>query len=120
MANIKGLIFCVFGDACPSCRGMDALKVLDVIRQETSLDFVDFHPQICTEQGNQFLKDLLDNINIDKLYVAGCDPLMQQKLFLKTFKAAGFDKARHVAFDVRNLTTEQAVAGIKELIKNNP
>jgi len=77
MAKIKGLILCVFGGACPSCKGMDVLKVLDAVRQETSVDFVDFHPQICTEDGNQFLKDLLDTMDIDKLYVAGCDPLMQ-------------------------------------------
>lgn len=120
MAKIKGLILCVFGGTCPSCKEMDVFKVLDAMRRENLVDFVDFHPQICTEDGNQYLKDLLNNTNIDKLYVAGCDPLTQKKMFRKTFKAAGFDKSKHIAFDVRNLTTEQAVTGIKELIKNNP
>jgi len=120
MAGIKGLILCVFGGTCPSCNEMDVLKVLDAIRQEKLVDFVEYHPQICTEDGNQYLKDLLSNMSIDKLYVAGCDPLMQQKMFRKTFKAVGFDKTKLIAIDVRSLTTEQAVSSIKELIKNNP
>jgi heterodisulfide reductase subunit A-like polyferredoxin len=120
MAGIKGLILCVFGGTCPSCKEMDVLKVLDAIRQEKLVDFVEYHPQICAEDGNQYLKDLLGNMSIDKLYVAGCDPLMQKKMFQKSFKAVGFDKAKLIAIDVRSLTTEQAVAGIKELIEKNP
>jgi len=120
MANIRGLILCVFGGTCPSCKEMDVLKVLDAIRQEKLVDFVEYHPQICTEDGNQYLKDLLGNMSIDKLYVAGCDPLRQQKMFRKAFKAAGFDKSKLFAIDVRSLTTEQAISGIKELINNNP
>ncbi|MFA5114182.1 MAG: heterodisulfide reductase subunit A-like protein [Candidatus Margulisiibacteriota bacterium] len=99
---------------------MDTLGVLNAIRREKLVDFVALHPQLCADDGDQYLRVLLDNKDIDKLYVAGCDPLMQKKLFRETFEAVGFDAAKHVGFDVRNLTTEQAVSAIKDLIKNNP
>ena len=120
MAAKKGLILCVCQGTCPSFKKMDIMEVLNAIRREKLVDFVTLHPQLCADDGDQFLKVLLDNKDVDKLYIAGCDPLMQQKMFRDAFEADGFDKAKHVAFDVRNLTTEQAVAGIKELIKNNP
>lgn len=120
MPNKKGLILCVCQGTCPSFNKMDMLEVLNAIRREKLVDFVSLHPQLCADDGDQYLKVLLDNKDIDKLYVAGCDPLMQQKMFRETFEAVGFDKAKHVAFDVRNLSTEQAVSALKELIKNNP
>ena len=57
---------------------------------------------------------------MDKLYVAACDPLMQQKMFRDAFEAVGFDKTKHIPLDIRNKTTEEAVSAIKEIIKNNP
>lgn len=120
MPNKKGLILCVCQGTCPSFNKMNVLEVLNAIRREKLVDFVSLHPQLCADDGDQYLKVLLDNQDIDKLYIAGCDPLMQQKMFRDAFEADKFDKAKHVAYDVRNKTTEEAVAGIKELIKNNP
>ena len=120
MANKKGLILCVCQGTCPSFKKMDTLEVLNGIRREKLVDFVALHPQLCADDGDQYLRVLLDNKDIDKLYIAGCDPLMQKKMFRDAFEADGFDKAKHIAFDVRNLTTEQAISGIKDLIKNNP
>jgi len=120
MANKKGLILCVCQGTCPSFNKMNVLEVLNAIRREKLVDFVALHPQLCADDGDQYMRVLLDNKDVDKLYIAGCDPLMQKKLFKDTFAADGFDAAKHVGFDVRNLTTEQAVAAIKELIKNNP
>ncbi len=120
MANKKGLILCVCQGTCPSFNKMNTLEVLNAIRREKLVDFVALHPQLCADDGDQYMKILLDNKDVDKLYVAGCDPAMQQKLFRETFAAVGFDPVKHIGLDVRNLTTEQAVAALKELIKNNP
>jgi len=116
----KGLILCVCQGTCPSFKKMDTTEVLNAIRREKLVDFVSLHPQLCADDGDQYLEILLDNKNIDKLYVAGCDPLMQQKMFRDAFKAVGFDASKHIGFDIRNKTTEEAVAVIKEAIKNNP
>jgi len=116
----KGLILCVCQGTCPSFKKMDIFEVLNAIRREKLVDFVSIHPQLCADDGDQYFKILLDNKDIDKLYIAGCDPLMQQKMFRDAFTAIGFDKSKHVPLDIRNKTTEEAVATIKEVIKNNP
>jgi len=116
----KGLILCVCQGTCPSFKKMDVFEVLNAIRREKVVDFVSLHPQLCADDGDQYLKTLLNNKDIGKLYVAACDPLMQQKMYRDAFEASGFDKANHVPLDIRNKTTEEAVSAIKELIKNNP
>ena len=116
----KGLILCVCQGTCPSFKKMDVFEVVNSVRRERLVDFSCIHPQLCADDGDQYLQVLLDNKDVDKLYVAGCDPLMQQKMFKDSFAAIGFDKARHVALDIRNKTTEEASAAVKELIQKNP
>ena len=116
----KGLILCVCQGTCPSFKKMDIFEVLNAIRREKLVDFVSIHPQLCADDGDQYLQVLLDNKDVDKLYVAGCDPLMQQKMFRDAFAAIGFDKTKHIALDIRNMSTEEAVTAIKKLISNNP
>ena len=99
---------------------MDVFEVLNAIRREKVVDFVALHPQLCADDGDQYLKVLLNNKDIEKLYIAACDPLMQQKMFRDAFEAAGFDKSKHIPLDIRNKTTEEAVSAINELVKNNP
>ena len=41
-------------------------------------------------------------------------------MFRDAFEAAGFDKAKHFALDIRNKTTEEAVEAIKQLAEENP
>ena len=115
----KGLILCVCQGTCPSFKKMDIFEVLNAIRREKLVDFVSLHPQLCADDGDQYLKILLDNKDINKLYVAGCDPLMQQKMFCDAFEAVGFDKTKHIALDIRNMSTEEAVSAIKKLIEDN-
>lgn len=112
----KGLIMCVCQGTCPSFKKMEIIEVLNRVRKEKIVDFVSLHPQLCAEDGDQYLKALLPNKDIEKLYVAACDPLMQQKMFRESFEAIGFDKSKHEAIDIRNMTTEEAVAAIKAAI----
>jgi heterodisulfide reductase subunit A-like polyferredoxin len=98
---------------------MDIFEVLNAVRREKLVDFVALHLQLCADDGDEFLRILMANKEIDKLFVAGCDPRMQQKMFKDAFKQAGFDPSHHFAVDVRNMTTEEALRTIKELIKQN-
>ena len=109
-----GLIMCVCQGTCPSFKKMEIFEVLSRIRKEKIFDFVALHPQLCAEDGDQYLRLLLANKEIEKLYVAACDPLMQQKMFRDSFDAVGFDKSKHEAIDIRNMTSDEAVAAIKE------
>ena len=61
-------------------------------------------------------KVLLAGKETDRLYIAACDPRMQEKMFRDAFDAAGFDKSRLVSLDVRNKTTEEAVEAIKDMV----
>lgn len=115
----KGLLLCVCQGTCPSFKGMDIFEVLNTIRREKLVDFVALHPQLCADDGDEFLKVLMANKNIDKLFVAGCDPRMQQKMFKDAFNEAGFDATHHFAVDIRNMKTEEAINAIKKLIEQN-
>lgn len=112
----KGFVLCVCQGICPSFQKMDIFNVLSVVRREKIFDYVCLHPQLCVGDGDEFLKVLLAGKQTDRLYIAGCDPRMQEKMFRDALDASGFDKSRLVALDIRNKTTEEAVEAIKGMI----
>ncbi len=116
----RGFVLCVCQGTCPSFTKMDIFGVLSDVRREKLFDYVCLHPQLCVGDGDEFIKVLLSGGETEKLYVAGCDPRMQEKMFRDAFEAAGFDKEKHVALDIRNKTTEEAVAAIKKMAVGNP
>lgn len=120
MSGKKGFVLCVCQGTCPSFTKMDIFGVLADVRREKIFDYVCLHPQLCVGDGEGFLKVLLSGGETEKLYIAACDPQMQCKMYRDAFESIGFDKANHIALDIRNKTTEEAVAAIKELAANNP
>lgn len=113
----RGLLLCVCQGTCPSFHQMDIFEVLNSLRRDKLIDWVGVHPQLCADDGDVYLKELLNGADdLDRLYVAGCDPTMQKKMFRFTFEEAGFDPAKHKGVDIRNMTSEQAIAAIKRLI----
>lgn len=112
----KGLLLCVCQGTCPSFKGMDIFGVINEIRRKKLVDFVAIHPQLCAEDGDEFLKALLKSKEIEKLFVAACDPRMQQKMFKDAFEEAGFDLTKHFGVDIRNMNTEQAIKAIEDCI----
>jgi len=116
----KGFILCVCQGTCPSFTKMDIFAVLSDVRREKLFDYVCLHPQLCVDDGDEFIQVLLSGGETEKLYVAGCDPRMQGKMFRDAFEAAGFDKEKHIALDIRNKTTEEAVSAIKKMAAENP
>ncbi|WP_232503774.1 heterodisulfide reductase subunit A-like protein [Thermotoga profunda] len=98
---------------------MNVFEVLNAIRRENLVDFVALHPQLCADDGDTYLKTLTKDDQIEKLYVAGCDPAMQKKMYRDAFETSNFDRSKHVGVDIRNMTTEQAIEAIKNMIKNS-
>lgn len=115
----KGLLLCVCQGTCPSFQKMNVFEVLNAIRRENLVDFVALHPQLCADDGDAYLKTLTKDEQIEKLYIAGCDPAMQKKMYRDAFEESGFDRSKHFGVDIRNMTTEQAVEAIRNVIKNN-
>lgn len=116
----KGFVLCVCQGTCPSFTKMDIFGVLSDVRREKIFDYVCLHPQLCVGDGEEFLKVLLSGGNTDKLYIAACDPQMQSKMYRDAFEAIGFDKTRHIALDIRNRVTGDAVAAIKQMAADHP
>ena len=113
----RGLLFCVCLGTCPSFKDTNEYEVLNAIRREKLVDWVGIHPQLCSTDGDEYLKTLLSNSNVDELYVAGCDPVMQKKMFRDAFDAAGFDRDKHIGIEVRNMRTEEVIGTIKKTIQ---
>jgi len=112
----KGLLLCVCQGTCPSFQGMDIFEVGNALRREKLVDYFAIHPQLCARDGDVFLETLLLGDSTDELYIAACDPLMQQKMFRDALENAGFDKEKMHGLDIRNKSTEEAIAAIKELL----
>ena len=112
----RGLLLCVCQGTCPSFHDMNVFDVANGIRREKLVDYVAVHPQLCARDGDQFLGTLLAGGDTEHLYVAACDPNMQVKMFRDALRGAGFDAEKVSGVDIRNMTTEQAIAAIKNLI----
>ncbi|MDI3474920.1 MAG: hypothetical protein PWQ79_750 [Thermococcaceae archaeon] len=113
--HVKGLILCVCQGTCPSFQKMNVFEILNHFRREKKVDFVALHPQLCATDGDNFWRALLKNgEDIEKLFVAGCDPVMQKKMFGWTFKELGFDDHKFIGVEIRNMTTEEAIQAIDE------
>lgn len=122
----RGLLLCVCQGTCPSFQAMDTFEVLNTLRRENIFEWVGVHPQLCAEDGDRYLKELLKGAEIDELYVAACDPTMQRKMFRDAFDGAGFERDKHIGIEIRNMNTEQVVNKIREAVsereqsQNNP
>ncbi len=113
----RGLLLCVCQGTCPSFQKMNIFEVANTLRREKLVDYVAIHPQLCARDGDQFLGTLLAGGGTDHLYVAACDPTMQLKMFRDALREAGFSEEKVSGVDIRNMSTEQAVAAIKALIQ---
>ncbi|MGQ9706363.1 MAG: heterodisulfide reductase subunit A-like protein [bacterium] len=111
-----GLLLCVCQGTCPSFEKMNIFEVLNALRKEEKIDFVSLHPQLCSDDGDEFLKVLLSGGKVDKIIIAGCDPTMQKKMFRYAFEEVGFSPDKLIPVDIRNMNTEQVISAIKSLI----
>ena len=103
--NVKTLI-------C-NARGMDPFRYSDTNSPEieTELDVADdmVRSQICAEDGNQVLQDVLRSAESDSdtyVMVTACPQEKQLKLFDKALRRTDFEKDRSVILDVRRSASE--------------
>ncbi|MCQ5340633.1 MAG: heterodisulfide reductase subunit A-like protein [Candidatus Methanomethylicia archaeon] len=112
---MKGLILCVCQGTCPSFSKMNIFEVMNYFRRNKKVDFVAIHPQLCATDGDNFWRVLLSkNDLIDKIIVAGCDPIMQKKMFSWVFKELSFDESKFIGVEIRNMNTEEAIKAIEK------
>lgn len=114
-AKRPGLVMCVCTGKCPGFEQLDIWDFINQVRVELPVEFGMIHPQLCEEDGDRFLADLLTAER--PLVVAGCAPTMQYKLFRDAFAAKGMDvKTSMLSLDIRDMSTEQAVAKVADAL----
>lgn len=112
----KGLLLCVCQGTCPSFQKMDTFEVLNTLRREGIFEWVGLHPQLCADDGDRYLRELLRGAQIDELYVAACDPTMQRKMYRDAFDDVGFPRDKHIGIEIRNMNTQQVIDEIKKAV----
>ena len=110
-----GLIMCVCTGKCPGFSKMDIWDFINRVRIELPVEYGFIHPQLCEEDGDRFLADMLKAGR--KLVIAGCAPNMQFKLFRDAFETAAMDiKTDMVPLDIREMTTDEAVDKVSKAL----
>ena len=113
--ELPGLIMCVCTGKCPGFSKMDVWDFINRVRVELPVEYGFIHPQLCEEDGDRFLADILKAGR--KLVIAGCAPNMQMKLFRDAFETAGMDiKTDMVPLDIREMTTDEAVEKVSKAL----
>ena len=113
--ELPGLVMCVCTGKCPGFAKMDIWDFINRVRIELPVEYGFIHPQLCEEDGDRFLADMLKAGR--KLVIAGCAPNMQMKLFRDAFEAAGMDiKTDMVPLDIREMTTDEAVEKVSKAL----
>ncbi len=106
-------ILCNCTGECPGFKDMNFWQLLNFIRNELNSEYAVLHPQLCVEDGDRFLQEILKP---NTLYIIGaCDPRMQKKMFRDAFEKTGinFDE-QVISLDLRAISTEQALEKVKE------
>ncbi|MCE5314457.1 MAG: hypothetical protein ABFD49_05455 [Armatimonadota bacterium] len=113
--ELPGLIMCVCTGKCPGFSKMDIWDFINRVRVELPVEYAFIHPQLCEEDGDRFLADLLKSGR--KLVIAGCAPNMQYKMFRDAFETVGMDvKVDMVPLDIRDMSTDEAVKKVSKAL----
>jgi heterodisulfide reductase subunit A-like polyferredoxin len=113
---LPGLIMCVCTGKCPGFSKMDIWDFINRVRIELPVEYAFIHPQLCEEDGDRFLADLLKAKR--KMVIAGCAPNMQYKMFRGAFESEGMDvKESFVPLDIRDMSTDDAVAKVSAALE---
>lgn len=114
--KLPGLILCVCTGKCPGFSKMDLWDFVNRVRIELPVEYAFIHPQLCEEDGDRFLADILKAER--PMVIAGCAPNMQLKLFRDAFAGAGLDVKRDLTpLDVRDMTTEEAFRKVADALE---
>lgn len=111
-------IMCVCTGKCPGFEKMDVWDFINTIRMILPVEYGIIHPQLCEQDGDRYLEDTLKAGR--KVFIGGCAPAMQYKLFRDAFEKRGLNvKTDLVPMDVRDMTTEEAVNKVTEELKRH-
>ncbi len=115
-AQRPGLILCVCTGKCPGFAKMDIWDFINRVRVELPVEYAIIHPQLCEEDGDRYLADILRAKR--PLVIAGCTPNMQYKMFRDAFAGQELDVKRDMhPVDIRDMTTDAAVEKVTAALR---
>ncbi len=95
---------------------MDIWDFINRVRLELPVRYAIIHPQLCVEDGDRYLDNTLKKGQL--VFVGGCAPEMQFKLFRDAFTRQGLDVKRDlVPIDIRAMTTDEAFNKVAARLK---
>ncbi len=112
ICNCKGL--------CPSFKDADMNTLPFHLESEMDIQYSVLHPMVCGQGGNIVLTELLRESAADPdTYVvsAACAPKVQDELFRKVLRKAGFDEKRFVPVDIRGTDNEGITKRLKDRVE---
>jgi len=115
-AQRPGLILCVCTGKCPGFAKMDIWDFINRARVELPVEYGVIHPQLCEEDGDRYLADILKAKR--PVLIAACTPNMQYKMVRDAFAEQGMDVKRDMRpVDVRDMTTDAAVEKVAAALR---
>jgi len=101
---------------CPGFAKLDMWSLINCVRNEMDVEYAVIHPQLCVDDGDNFLRDLVQPGV--RYIIGGCDPRMQRKMFKDVFADKGLDfEAQVTSLDLRDMETPQAIAKVTEAVE---
>ncbi|MFW9927360.1 MAG: hypothetical protein ACFFDM_11455 [Candidatus Thorarchaeota archaeon] len=111
-------IMCVCTGKCPGFAKMDIWDFINTVRMVLPVQHGIIHPQLCETDGDRYLEDVLHQGQ--KVFIGGCAPVMQYKLFRDAFAKKGMNvKNDLVPVDVRDMTTDEAVEKLTQELRKH-
>ncbi|MFW9909722.1 MAG: hypothetical protein ACFFEF_14210 [Candidatus Thorarchaeota archaeon] len=111
-------IMCVCTGKCPGFERMDIWDFINTVRMTLPVQHGIIHPQLCEADGDRYLESVLKSGQ--KVFIGGCAPAMQYKLFRDAFQKSGLNVREDlVPIDIRNMTTEEAVDMVLEELRRH-
>ncbi len=112
VCNCKGL--------CPSFKDADMNTLPFRLESEMDIQYAVLHPMTCGQGGNIVMTELLREAASDpETYIvsAACAPKVQDDLFKKVLRKAGFDPKRFIPVDIRGTDNEGITRRLKERVE---
>jgi heterodisulfide reductase subunit A len=84
-----GVIICSCSDSIG--RNIEMEKLEETISQRPNIEFVKKHENLCTKEGQQFLKDEVTTSGVERVILAGCTPRTYEETLKKGAVDAGLN-----------------------------
>ena len=107
---------------------VDVERVAEEVERHPEVVYATSYKYMCSNPGQQLVKDVVEEHNLDGVVVAACSPLMHEKTFRRAASAAGLNPYRCEMANIREQcswvhqqepcrATEKAVEAVRSVVE---